>query len=225
MQSSLGDLLRAPGRIANIVLHLEAPVRPSLLFTLLIAFAVALATRALAWEPDSMAQAALRAGQAYAEVSGEPDGAGLIHGVVDIAAPPQLVWRVMTDCRETPKLITSAEPCRVLSHDPAGAWDVREQITHGGLFTPTLRNVYRSDYQPFSLIRFRKAGGDLKSEDGEWRLEPLAGGRATRVIYVNRVAADILAPAVLVRAGLRSDTPKVLLNLRRECLATQSRAG
>ena len=196
-------------------------MRASLLVSLIIAACVFVAVRASAWDLDSPAVSALRAGQAYAEVSGEPDGSGLIHGVVDIPAPPKLVWRVMTDCRETPKLITSADPCKVLSRDPAGAWDVREQVTRGGLFVPTIRNVYRSDYQPFSLIRFHRVGGDLKIEDGEWRFQPLDGGRATRVIYVNRVLADILAPAFLVREGLKRDTPKVLMNLKRECLAAQ----
>jgi hypothetical protein len=192
-------------------------VRVSLAVPILVAMAVLAATRAIAWEPGAEAQATLRAGGAYADVEAEPQGVGLIHAAVDIDATPRVVWRVMTDCRETPKLIASASPCRVLSSGPG--WDVREQVTRGGLFTPTIRNIYRSDYQPFGLIGFHRVGGDLKVEDGEWRLEPLNGGRATRVIYVNRVAANILAPAVLVRAGLRNDTPKVLLNLRREAMA------
>jgi len=96
---------------------------------------------------------------------------------------------------------------------------VREQITRGNLFIPSIRNVVRADYQPYSLIRFRRVGGDLKAEEGEWRLEPLDGGAGTRVIYVNRVAVNFAAPASLVRAGLKHDTPKVLMSLRRESLA------
>jgi hypothetical protein len=192
-------------------------MRASLALSILLAATLLTATRAMAWEPGADAQSTLRSGGAYADVGAEPQGVGLIHAVVDIAAPPKVVWRVMTDCRETPKLIASADPCRVLSSGPG--WDVREQVTRGGLFVPTIHNIYHSDYQPFSLIRFHKVGGDLKVEDGEWRLEPLNGGRATRVIYVNRIAANILAPASLVRAGLKSDTPKVLLNLRRESIA------
>ena len=192
-----------------------------LIVTAIVAVTALVGTRASAWEPDGAAEAAMRANGAWAEVAALPEGVGLIHGAVDIAAPPRLVWRIMTDCRETPKLITSADPCRVLSADPSGAWDVREQVTHGDWIVPTIHNVYRSDYQPFSLIRFHKVGGDLKVEEGEWRFEPLDGGRATRVIYTNRIAANMLAPAALVREGLRRDTPKVLLNLRRECLAAR----
>ncbi|HEX3916480.1 MAG TPA: SRPBCC family protein [Caulobacteraceae bacterium] len=188
-------------------------MRTALIVSLLLAAA---ATRANAapWEPDAGAQAQLRLGEAYTDVSAEPGDVGLIHGAIDIAATPQRVWQVMTDCRETPKLITSADPCRVLQSGPG--WDVREQVTHGGFLVPTIHNVYRSDYQPYSLIRFHRVAGDLKVETGEWRLEPLNGGLGTRVIYVNEVAANILAPAALVRAGLRDDTPKVLMNLRRE---------
>jgi uncharacterized protein YndB with AHSA1/START domain len=179
------------------------------------------ATNALAWEPDSAAQATMRSNGAWADVQPAPNGADLIHGAVDIAAPPQLVWRIMTDCRETPKLITSADPCRVLSAGPGGAWDVREQVTHGGFLVPTIHNVYRSDYQPYTAIRFHKVGGDLKEEEGEWRFEALDGGRGTRVLYTNRIAANIMAPASMVRAGLKNDTPKVLLNLKRESLAAR----
>jgi hypothetical protein len=142
------------------------------------AAAILLAHSATAWEPGADAEQLLRAGRAYTTVSAEPDGSALIYGAVDIPTPPEVAWRVMTDCRETPKLITSASPCRVLSSGPG--WDVREQVTRGGLFVPTIHNVYRSEYQPFSLIRFQKAGGDLKMEDGEWRLEPLDGGRQVR---------------------------------------------
>jgi hypothetical protein len=193
-------------------------MRAPLIFSVLLAGAVLIGARVSAqgldWTPGAAAQATLASGGAYTDVTGEPGGVGLIHAAIDIAAPPQTVWRVMTDCRETPKLITSADPCRILQQGPG--WDVREQVTHGSLLVPTIRNVYRSDYQPYSLIRFHKVGGDLLVEQGEWRLQPLNGGRGTRVIYINRVAARIMAPAVLVRAGLRSDTPKVLENLRRE---------
>jgi uncharacterized protein YndB with AHSA1/START domain len=193
-------------------------MRASPIAALIAAAAALTASQALAWDPPAAAMASLRAGGAWADVAAEPQGVGLIHGVVDIAAPPQAVWRVMTDCRETPKLITSADPCRVISADPKGAWDVREQVTRGSLLTPTIHNIYRSDYQPFTLIRFHRVGGDLKLEDGEWRLVPLNGGRATRVLYTNRIATNLLAPAALVQAALKNDTPKVLLNLRREVM-------
>jgi hypothetical protein len=172
-----------------------------------------------AWAPDPRVERTLAQGQAWAEVLPDTDGAGLIHAAIDIAAPPRTVWSVMTDCRLAARLVISITSCKVLQSDPQARWDIREQVTRGGLFFPALRNVYRSDYEPYSLIRFHRLSGDFRIEEGEWRLEPLAGGVATRVIYVNRVAVNLFAPAFIVRAGIKNDTPKVLLNLRRESLA------
>jgi hypothetical protein len=39
------------------------------------------------------------------------------------------------------------------------------------------------------------------------------------VIYENLVSADIMAPAPLVRAGMRKDVAKVMINLKRESIA------
>jgi uncharacterized protein YndB with AHSA1/START domain len=180
-----------------------------------------------AWEPDPAVERTLAEGRAWAEVLPDTDGAGLIHAAIDIAAPPKTVWRVMTDCRLAAKLVATVTSCKVLQSDPQDRWDVREQVTRGGLFFPSLHNVFRSDYERYSLIRFHRVSGDMKIEDGEWRLEPLDGGAGTRVIYVNRIAVNLFAPAFMVRAGIKSDTPKVLMNLRRESLAAvrQAREG
>jgi uncharacterized protein YndB with AHSA1/START domain len=181
-----------------------------------------LALPLLGWAPTAATEKALRDGGAWTEVLADTEGAALIRAAVDIPAPPQTVWTVMTDCRLTFKMIADLTSCTVLEGDQRKGWDVREQVTHGNIFLPDIHNVVHSDYQPYSLIRFRRVGGNLKIEDGEWRLEPLDGGAGTRVIYINRVKADILAPAFLVRAGIRSSTPKVLLALRRESVAANA---
>jgi hypothetical protein len=175
-------------------------------------------TAALAWAPTPEAQANLLKGEPWAEVLADSEGAGLIHAAIDIAAPPKTVWAVMTDCKLAPRLVTTVTLCRITQGDQQRGWDVREQVTRGNFFVPTIRNVVREEFQPFSLIRFHRVGGDLQIEEGEWRLLAMNGGAGTRVIYVNRVKADIMAPPPLVRLGMRKDTSKVLLNLRRESL-------
>jgi hypothetical protein len=177
-----------------------------------------------AWTPDAKLQRELSRGVAWAEVLPSADDAGLIHAAIDIDAPPRVVWAVMTDCRLAARLVTSVTSCRIVQGDQRAGWDVREQVTKASLFVPELHNVFRSDYQPYSLIRFHRLGGDMRVEEGEWRLEPIKGGAGTQVIYINRVAVNLLAPAFLVRAGLKRDTPKVLLNLRREAMAAAHRS-
>jgi len=181
------------------------------------------ATSSSAWAPDAAAQKRIAGGQAWADVSTDAEGAATIHSEVDIAAPPRLVWSVLNDCARAPRMIGNLERCVVLQGDMRKGWDVREQDSKGNLFVPELHNIVRADYTPYTLVRFRRAGGELMIEDGEWRLEPIDGQSATRVIYINRVKARILAPAFLVRAGLRVSTTKVLMNLRRECLSDMAK--
>ncbi|ALL13910.1 polyketide cyclase [Caulobacter henricii] len=173
---------------------------------------------ALGYELSSRAQAALARGEAYADVSADPDGvSGLVRGVVDIDAPPEKVWAVMTDCATARKLMANLASCRVLSGDQVRGWDVREHVTHRNLVFPAMRIVFRSDYEPQKRIRFRLVEGDLKIQQGEWRLTPLNGGTRTRVFYDNRLAVDWPVPRAFMRDALRRDTPKVLGNLRRAC--------
>lgn len=171
---------------------------------------VAVAARGLTAD----AVAVLLTGKPWVAVNVDPGGDGaLIQAAIDIPAPAEKVWRTMTDCRNAMKMITSLTSCKVLQQGPG--WDIREQITRGGPLLPTIRNVYRSDYEPYRRIRFQRVDGDLKTMKGEWGLLPLNGGKGTRVTYENHMSVRILAPPPLVRAGLRKDTPKVLENLRR----------
>jgi uncharacterized protein YndB with AHSA1/START domain len=180
--------------------------------------ALMIAGDAAAFDLSPKAQAALARGEAYAEVSPDPDGiSGRVRAVVDIDASPELVWKVMTDCAMARKLMTNLSSCKVLSGDQRRGWDVREHVTRRNLIFPGMRIVFRSDYEPVSRIRFRLVEGDLKIEQGEWRLQPLADGKGTRVFYDNRLAVDWPVPKSMMREALRKDTPKVLSNLRKTC--------
>jgi uncharacterized protein YndB with AHSA1/START domain len=179
---------------------------------------MAWAPMALAFELSPKAQTALAKGEAFAEVAPDPDGiSGRVKAVVDIDAPPERVWRIMTDCASAKVMIATLASCRILQGEQARGWDVREHVTRRNLIFPGMRIVFRSDYEPFERIRFRLVEGDLKVEQGEWRLQALDGGRRTRVFYDNRLAVDWPVPKALMREALRKDTPKVLMNLRRAC--------
>lgn len=171
-----------------------------------------------AFDLTPKALAALDRGEAYAEVMPDRDGvSGRVRAVVDIDAPPEKVWAMMTDCATAGRMLTNLTSCRILSGDQRRGWDVREHVTRRNLVFPRMRIVFRSDYEPFSRIRFRLVEGDLKVEQGEWRLQATGGGRGTRVFYENRLAVDWPVPKALMREALRKDTPKVLMNLRRAC--------
>jgi hypothetical protein len=180
----------------------------------LVAALLLAAPAALAWAPTGEATATLAAGRPWVSVTVDPAGeAALIRAAIDISAPPEQVWAAMIDCRNARAMVSNVASCKILSR--GAGWDIREHVTQGGALIPAIRNVFRSDYEPYRRIRFHRVDGDLKAMNGEWGLIPLNGGRGTRVTYENHLSVRILAPAALVRAGLRKDTPKVLENLRR----------
>ncbi len=180
--------------------------------TILMLFGAA--TTAVAWSPAGEAVATLTTGRPWVSVTVDPSSeAAIIHAAIDIPAPPQKVWAAMIDCRNAARMVTNVTRCQVLSQGPG--WDVREHVTRGGPLIPSIRNVFRSDYEPYRRIRFHRVEGDLRTMEGAWGLIPLNGGKGTRVTYENRLSVRILAPPALIRAGLRKDTPRVLENLRR----------
>ena len=183
----------------------------ALLASLVLTLAPALAG-AVALNADALAT--LATGRPWVSVTVDPASeAALIRAAIDIPAPPQKVWTTMIDCRNAARMVTNVSRCQILSQ--GAGWDVREHVTRGGPLIPSIRNVFRSDYEPYRRIRFHRVDGDLKTMEGEWGLIPLNGGKGTRVTYENRLSVRIFAPPALIRAGLRKDTPRVLENLRR----------
>ena len=181
---------------------------------------LAMAGPAEAMDLPERAQAQLDRGRPFVEVSPGADGSsGVILAAIDVAAPQATVWSVMTDCDLAPKMVANLKSCRVLERDPQGRWDIREEVSKM-TFAPSVRTIYREDFEPPHAMAFHRTGGDLKLFEGEWTLEP--HGDQIRVTYEARVAAPFAVPGWVARLALRHDVPMALLALRREAMA---RAG
>jgi uncharacterized membrane protein len=186
------------------------------LVPLLVVLGFALPAHAL--ELPARAEAVLNQGKPFVVVQPGKDGSsGQILAAIDIAAPVEAVWATVTDCALAPRMTPSLKSCRVLERDPAGRWEVREQISKGGIL-PSVRSVFRSDYDKPRSIRFHRTGGDLEMLEGEWRFARRPDG-VTRVTYENNVAAPFRVPGAVARAVLRHEVPLALLALRREAVA------
>lgn len=189
---------------------------------LLAVLALALALMAVRSAPASAFapedKARLAAGEPIVRVT-PADGPidGQVDAMMDIPAPAAAVYSALTECANAPEVFPSLKSCRVMQTDPSQTWDVREhKVASWASFLPDMSTVFRSDYEPNRRISFRLISGDLQHLEGEWRLEPIAGGAATRVTYRARVGFHAMVPGFLVRQSLAADVPKFLAAIRAE---------
>jgi hypothetical protein len=139
---------------------------------------------------------------------------GRVLAAVLIKATPEAIWRVITDCVQAPLFVPGLKHCRLLGAASDGSWEDFEQEVQYSWFLPTLRFVFRAEYERPRLVRFRRVSGDLKDEEGTWLLTPTPDGSATLVQYEVYVDPGFWVPQVLVNRSLRNDLPAALSGLR-----------
>lgn len=170
---------------------------------------------------DRDAQRRLSAGEVLVDI--EPDETGVADGhisaVIEIGAAPAKVFAVMTDCERTLKFMDDLKVCKVLETSRDGTYDIREHRSRWLALLPEMVSVFRSDYVADREIRFSLVRGDLKYLKGSWELEPLNGGRATRLTYDALVGVSLPVPAFIVRHSLEADVPRLLNSLRAEVMS------
>lgn len=162
----------------------------------------------------------IESGGVALEAHTDPEGrGGQVRAMIDIAAPPQVVWTTILDCERAARMTPSVKRCTVLSRDETGQVELREHVVKWSFLLPALRSTSRLTLEPHRRIAFRCEAGDIKDCEGQWLLEPLDGGRATRVTYENRATAPFGLPDGVTTMAMRRDVPAALRALRRESVA------
>jgi carbon monoxide dehydrogenase subunit G len=154
--------------------------------------------------------------EAHTDSSGR---GGQVRAMIDIAAPPHVVWSTILDCERAARMTPSVKSCTVLSRDASGRVEVREHVVKWSFLLPALHSTSRLTLEPYRRIAFRCEAGDIKDCEGQWLLEPVDGGRATRVTYENRATAPFGLPNGMTTMAMRRDVPAALRALRRESVA------
>jgi len=134
----------------------------------------------------------------------------LIRVEATLPAPARQVWAALTNCERAREFVPHLESCRIVEKDPAGRWDVRENVANPPLL-PRIRTVVRNEYTPTSGFTYRLVSGDMKVSEGSWSLKP--AGNSTHVIYSARVQPGMSAPSFLVIGAIKSDLPDMFSNL------------
>lgn len=139
---------------------------------------------------------------------------GSVSAAVFIAAPPEAIWIVMTDCARAPSFVPGLKLCRVLDAAQDASWEILEHEVKYSRLLPAVRYVFRADYSRPRSILFHRVSGDLREQEGEWRLEPTADVAGTIVAYQVHLDPGFFIPQGVVRHALRQDVPALLGALR-----------
>jgi uncharacterized protein YndB with AHSA1/START domain len=170
-----------------------------------------------AWTSEPGIQSRLAAGEVVVQTTASIDPSrprGWIRAAVRIAAQPEAVWGVLTDGRQAAAFVPGLKGCRRIGGAADGRWEDIEQEVRYSWLLPSVRYVFRAEYDRPRRIDFHRLSGDLKEEEGEWSLTRTADGRCTDVEYELYLDPGFWIPQVLVTRSLRKDLPAALGGLR-----------
>lgn len=143
------------------------------------------------------------------------DGAMDVFGAIDIQAPAATIWKIMLDCEQALKIVKDMRSCEILETAPDGSWDIREQKIKVGPLLPKSISIFRSDYIEPHSIKISLQGGNMKVQDGVWKLDPVPSGKV-RVMYRAAVRSKFTVPNGLIKRAMRKDVPEILRKMRSE---------
>jgi ribosome-associated toxin RatA of RatAB toxin-antitoxin module len=169
------------------------------------------------WTADPAVQRRLAAGQvvvAAASVVDPEHPRGHVSAAVRIDSSPEAIWSVMTDCRQARLFVPGLKGCRRIDGASDGSWEDIEHEVRYSWWLPTVRYVFRAQYDRPHRIDTRRISGDLKEEEGTWRLTPAADAAATIVEYEVYIDPGFWIPQALITRSLRKDLPAALAGLR-----------
>lgn len=146
--------------------------------------------------------------------------AAQIRGAIDIEAPVEVVWNVMIDCPNAPKIVPKLKKCEVLEEEKADdgelKTDIRRHVFSLSRLFPKTRNEFQTHYVTHEEIAFDRVGGDLKVMQGVWRFEELPEQNKTRLYYQSQLATSLPIPGFALRRSLNKDTPRILKSVKNE---------
>jgi hypothetical protein len=165
-----------------------------------------------------VAGSTLRAGAGHPTVYVDTDekiNSAHVRASIDIAAPPTAVWGVITDCARQPQVVPNLESRRIVRHDPAGRWDIREHIINWATLMPKLCTVVLTSYEVGYRMLFKRVAGDMRISEGGWRVEPAANARGSRLYYTALVAPNFAVPQFMIEHTVNNELPNMLRAIER----------
>lgn len=182
-----------------------------LLVTFLTLTPIAATPPSQAQEPKPNANAISSSTKSSAETK-----SGKIYAVEKtvINAPPQAVWKVLTDYANAADVFPYLEKCEVIE-DLGATKLVTHVIRPTTMFAPFEYVLELKETPPY-LLEFKRVRGAFKHNSGYWKLEPLDEGKQTHVTFAKYLDTGLFVPQIMVRRLLASEMPPVLKALKAE---------
>jgi hypothetical protein len=171
---------------------------------------------------DAESQRALAAGEIpvhAATLQGE--AGGRVRAAVIIHARPETVWQIMRDCASAPAYVPGVRRCQRVDAAADGSWEIVEHEMKYSWLMPVIRSVLLLEYHTWQMD-FRRLSGDLKAEEGSWRVQRTDDDDTTLVEYQLHVDPGFWVPGSIVRASLRHALPEALQALRKRAEAMET---
>jgi len=175
------------------------------------------AVAASGWVAEPAVEQRLANGEVVVQTAAADDPEhpyGRVRAAVWIRAPAEMIWSVITDCAQTPAFVPGLRSCRRINREPDGRWEDIEHVVKYSWLFPSIRYVFRAEYDWPHRIDFRRVSGDLKEEEGRWLLLPTRDASTTVVEYEMYLDPGFWVPQALVTRALRKDLPAALRGLR-----------
>ncbi|HMD28016.1 MAG TPA: SRPBCC family protein [Steroidobacteraceae bacterium] len=168
----------------------------------------------------TIAQDAAQHGDIEVRVSLDPaEQSGNASATVRIHARREVVWSLITSCRESVALVPGLVTCDVLETAPDGSWQRIRHVMNYSWFVPKVTYEIRAAYDPPTRVSIERVSGDLRILRGSWVLN--GDGDDTVAHYTVDLAPGFWVPQWIVRSALRHDLPKMLRALRSRAEAAQ----
>jgi carbon monoxide dehydrogenase subunit G len=132
-----------------------------------------------------------------------------VEGSIEIAAPIEVVWRVLTDFRSWPSFVPGLKRIAVVdgSESELALRHETERVGFEVDFTALMR--VRAEHHRVELVLDERASNDLAAMRASWQLTPLGSGRV-RVDFHSAIDSGQPVPAFIERRLLRESVAETI---------------
>ena len=133
-----------------------------------------------------------------------------------VRAPLPMAWAVLTDYEHMPRFISNIESSNVVRNDDTHLTVTQKGRVSRGLFTFAFETIRDVELVPYSEIRSRLIGGDMKASTFATRF--VDSGGVVHVVNSGRYTPTMWVPPLIGPALIEAETRKQFGEIRAEII-------